>query len=542
MRDKNAPQKRASMRENGRESPRSGPLYPGGHSGAYSHGGSSTGSYSRPPSEGSLSPPSLNARLSGKGTGTARLLDLYYNFFHKAHPFLLPQYHFRNRLHSDPESLKHILPVMQYIGSLYASEVPSTELHAATMTQLDISSLPPNGFTVQMLLLTAIAVHCDGELEQGRAILDRAISLALELRMHSRAFATMERDPVLAESWRRTFWSLYISDAYFATMKRAPMFTLHSIEADVEIPCEECEYDGIIPRPKTLDEYESRDFEDETPVFSSYAYLIDLVRISGSLLPLDTTPAEYLESAVVNADAMLVNWKLHLPKEKQSVVDKNEEIDEVLFQAHNFLQILLVHIHRPLSRLYHSPIEKVSHCAPPPPDHNTTSIEDKTYWLHTKKTLEAAEAAINLYALPTSIINHTPLGICGIVLSTLANLSACAYILTGSEWYRTRDRVRLGLGCLKTFSEVWEVSRWTEKETKKIARTVFAMPRPGMERAGAFGPADGLKVWEPQVQVQEMSDLVEDWTTELGEVSYEGLFSGVEQGGWYGIENAVSSA
>jgi hypothetical protein len=203
---------------------------------------------------------------------------------------------------------------------------------------------------------------------------------------------------------------------------------------------------------------------------------------------------------------------------------------------------LLVHIHRPLSRLYHSPIEKVSHCAPPPPDHNTTSIEDKTYWLHTKKTLEAAEAAINLYALPTSIINHTPLGICGIVLSTLANLSACAYILTGSEWYRTRDRVRLGLGCLKTFSEIWEVSRWTEKETKKIARTVFAMPRPGMERAGALGPAGDLKIWEPQVQVQEMTGLVEDWTTELGEVCYEGLFSGVEQGGWYGIENAVSSA
>jgi hypothetical protein len=88
-----------------------------------------------------------------------------------------------------------------------------------------------------------------------------------------------------------------------------------------------------------LDEYESRDFEDETPVFSSYAYLIDLVRISGSLLRLDTMPAEYLESAVVNADAMLVNWKLHLPKEKQSVVDKNEEVDEVLFQAHNFLQM-----------------------------------------------------------------------------------------------------------------------------------------------------------------------------------------------------------
>jgi Fungal specific transcription factor domain len=153
---------------------------------------------------------------------------------------------------------------MQYLGSLYASEVSSTELHAVVMSQLDIPNLPPNGFTVQMLLLTAIAVHCDGELEEGRAILDRAIYLALEIRMNSRAFATMERDPVLAESWRRTFWGLYISDAYFATMRRAPMFTyvrsilsrvqltdqgnrLHSVEADVEIPCEECDYDGVSP-------------------------------------------------------------------------------------------------------------------------------------------------------------------------------------------------------------------------------------------------------------------------------------------------------
>jgi F0F1-type ATP synthase gamma subunit len=50
-------------------------------------------------------------------------------------------------------------------------------------------------------------------------------------------------------------------------------------------------------------------------------------------------PAEYLESATANADAMLVNWKLHLPREKQSVIDKNEEIDEILFQAHNLLQM-----------------------------------------------------------------------------------------------------------------------------------------------------------------------------------------------------------
>lgn len=40
-----------------------------------------------------------------------------------------------------------------------------------------------------------------------------------------------------------------------------------------------------------------------------------------------------LERAVTNADAMLVNWQLHLPKQKRGIVDKNEDVDELLFNA-----------------------------------------------------------------------------------------------------------------------------------------------------------------------------------------------------------------
>lgn len=114
---------------------------------------------------------------------------------------------------------------------------------------------------------------------------------------------------------------------------------LYTIEANVELPCEESEYDGIIPRPRTLSEYEGRDFEDEEQVFSSFTYLIDVSRIAGSLLGLDNLRGKNVEPAVANADAMLVNWKLHLPREKQGVVDKNEDVDELLFQAHNLLQL-----------------------------------------------------------------------------------------------------------------------------------------------------------------------------------------------------------
>lgn len=58
-----------------------------------------------------------------------------------------------------------------------------------------------------------------------------------------------------------------------------------------------------------------------------------------------------METAVNNADAMLVNWKLHLPKEKQSVIDKDENVDEMLFQAQNLLQMFAPHHHFLLLKL-----------------------------------------------------------------------------------------------------------------------------------------------------------------------------------------------
>ena len=113
---------------------------------------------------------------------------------------------------------------MQYIGSLYAQDFASSELKELAFSQLDIPGLPPNGFSVLALLLTAIPMHAEDEMERARIILDRAIYMALELRMNSRNFANMERDPVLAESWRRTYWGLYVTDAMFAGTRRAPSF------------------------------------------------------------------------------------------------------------------------------------------------------------------------------------------------------------------------------------------------------------------------------------------------------------------------------
>ena len=56
-----------------------------------------------------------------------------------------------------------------------------------------------------------------------------------------------------------------------------------------------------------------------------------------------------------------------------------------------------------------------------------------------------------------------------------------------------RDRVRLGLGGLKAFGEVWGTSRRTEGETKRIARAVFEAGGTG-EGSSGMSPETGQLV------------------------------------------------
>lgn len=131
-------------------------------------------------------------------------------------------------------------------------------------------------------------------------------------------------------------------------------------------------------------------------------------------------------------------------------------------------------------------MENLISIAPPPPSTALTVYEDKMYWLHTKKSLDAAEAVLNLYALPIPILQHSPMSILGMPLCMLAYLSACKYFLQGGDWYRARDRIRLGLGGLKKMGEVWPLARKAEKEIKQIARGAFQLPRPESQGISSF--------------------------------------------------------
>ena len=177
-------------------------------------------------------------------TESADLLDFYYSSFHDSHPIVLPRKFLNQRLEINRQSLLQLLPVMEFIGSLFAPKAPKKELRLRAENMLQSDDLRENGFTVQALQLYAIAVHSYDEFEHARAILDRAIQIAVQINMRSSSFAAEngEGSAALEESWRRTWWELYITDGSFAAIRHCSTFAMNEILSDVDLPCEEAEY------------------------------------------------------------------------------------------------------------------------------------------------------------------------------------------------------------------------------------------------------------------------------------------------------------
>ena len=136
----------------------------------------------------------------------------------------------------------------------------------------------------------------------------------------------------------------------------------------------------------------------------------------------------------------------------------------------------MVYLHRPRSQLTYGSIEQTSKCAPPPSE-KSVEEQQRAYDFHTTKVLQASESAIGLFTLPTPFLKHTPLVICSMTLSLLAQIAACRLKLKGLLYNAARDRIRLGLGVIKTMGEVWPVAQKTLKEVQIIARETLSLPK-----------------------------------------------------------------
>ncbi|GKU11633.1 unnamed protein product [Fusarium langsethiae] len=420
----------------------------------------------------------------------------YYKNFHAFHPFALPLPQLV-RLCEGPSTSSFdftaLMVVMRLIGNLYDAQEWSSSLQNEIESRISqLSSSDP--VQVQCRLLYSIALFWSSHTTESREQVDIAINVALEMGMHKREFASAcgAGDVVLIESWRRTWWMLYIVDAYYAGTLGTMSFKAFHVEATVPLPCEEDEYEsGIsvsfmnwtswltmlkhIPEPRTLQDFESREFAENDIPFSSFAYLIGAVRAAA--LAISVTPQKVKrqdsERVIQAADSVIDAWLLLLPKERK-VMSNDGSIDELMFQAHLLIHVATIGLHRPLSDLRFNPIENVSSCAREAP---TDTARPDLINVHTTRILKSIDAQIQLLALPVRPFHHTPFATCMVSEGTLSLLSACKYLLRGKKLVIARDQIRLTIGCLKSLAEVWTRTAKNVQEIQTIARHVLALEK-----------------------------------------------------------------
>ncbi|TQV90720.1 C6 zinc finger domain-containing protein [Cordyceps javanica] len=305
----------------------------------------------------------------------------------------------------------------------------------------------------------------------------RAVEIALELKIFERDFALANSDQnaVLAECWRRTWWMVYLFDAFYAGTLGNTGFSVVHVDATVDLPCDEAQYEsGNIPEPKTLREWDCREFDEEEKPFSSFACLIGAVRCAtlAKDASLKSHPRKTPDDILHIADSILDSWMLLLPKSKKQVMLRNGDIDELMFQAHHLIHVVIIGFHRPLSDLKFNAVEDISSCArDPAPDGPTPEHIN----VHTVRVLRSVESQIRLLALPSRPFNHTPFCTCMISEGTLALLSACKFLLRGNELAIARDQIRLTIGCLKHLGDLWPRISRNVSQIQTIAKHVLSI-------------------------------------------------------------------
>ncbi|KAK0377059.1 hypothetical protein CLIM01_05592 [Colletotrichum limetticola] len=432
------------------------------------------------------SAPPANSTIRPDDLENDALINAYYTNFHKLHPFLLPQEHF-TRFRQDPnwiERLRPLISTMHLVGHIYAVRKWSSELQDDVESRLS-EPAPNDPVIVQCRLLYSIALFWYSHKTEAKHQMDLAVRLVLDLQMFQKEFAATHgaESPVLMECWRRTWWMLYIIDAYYAGTLGTMNFAVVEVDSSVELPCTESEYEsGDIPEPETLEEFDLREFASEDTSYSSFAYLIGAVKCAA--LAISTTPKlvarEDSMRMIEEADSIIDGWSLLLPEDHRHIMSKTGEIDELMFQAHLLINVATIGLHRPLSDLRFNTVEDISSCAREPPQENP---ETELVNVHTVRVLRAVQAQVRLLALPTERFHHTPFTTCMVSEGTLALLSACSFLLKGKELAVARDQIRMTIGCLKTLGKVWPRTAKNVREIQTIAQHVLGLkPRLNGER------------------------------------------------------------
>ncbi|KAM0454059.1 hypothetical protein ACHAPV_005763 [Trichoderma viride] len=398
-----------------------------------------------------------------------RCIDSFYRYFHGSHPFVLPREHLLPL--ANGTTLDPLMAVIRWVGSLFIDVGKSRPgLYDDAMRLLDDLSYPQDGFKVQAMMLSIVALDGCCENTKAAELLGRTETLALQIGLNKGHFASLNGrgNPVLEESWRRTWWDLFIIDGMIAGVHRMTNFLLYDVPTDVNLPCEESQYfAGHIPPPMTLEELEDRDFSGDERRFSSFAYRILCGRNLGRFM---RTPPIYgpEDENLGRIETLLTNWRLHLPEDKKDSLTATGQLDEMMFQAHMMMYATSILLHQPHSQLDSSPSQKITSCAP----YQLVPAGD-LFNKHTKHTIASANGISKLITHRVSLLSHTHFFTCVITLSSIVHLNKWALFFIQHDDDDLRQQIRLNIGALNELSAVWGAADRARGQVKGVAQEIY---------------------------------------------------------------------
>jgi hypothetical protein len=188
--------------------------------------------------------PASSAELSLDSTPQG-LINAYYSFFHANHPFLLPQAHMMD--HLNDFRFRELNLAIRYIGSFYVDNA-SVIFHQQNLKNALHQTFPmhqKHPSVVQALLLYAIGLHMDDKEHESAVVLTNAVRSAFDVGLNrvDCAEAYGCQGTLMEESYRRTFWEIYVVDGMFAGLN--PQYTLQMRDDAVEtfpLPLEDSDF------------------------------------------------------------------------------------------------------------------------------------------------------------------------------------------------------------------------------------------------------------------------------------------------------------
>lgn len=404
------------------------------------------------------------------GDDESTLTELYFAKFHHTHPIMVPKVAYMSM--PLPDSLR---AVVRFIGSIIGSNSASDHYRAdaARLLKADSGWTP---FRVQGLLLYSIALYSVNEQQEAQRYLSSAVDMALLLGMNRYAFASSHSggNPLLEESFRRTWWELFFIDGMFAALQQRATFRCNTVELKAGLPCEDPVYNSgnCFPTAPQLSQFDNRIFDDEEISFSSYCYRIEAVRILARVLNI-AEDADVDKDEFTAVDNALAGWRYHLPQCKADIARSENagEPDELMFQAHLIINNATILLHLPRSNLRSiHPLTAETTCCP----WSRPLAPKFSQHNHLMKVTAASQGLSDLAALRCSH-DHTPFLACGLIMGSLVQLSVCS--LHASHCItQHRERVMLMIGVLKSLGRMWPLAQRGLTQVRSYAKEVLQRP------------------------------------------------------------------